>query len=157
MLEIARGFLRNELEAASRVPPSSRADSHAGDIFPESIYELIHDQIDQTNPGRNKTGHLIESPHGIEEYIWEARDERAPHVLADVFYAKPEIARKLCEMRPQLIPAFVHYLADEAHRYWQIEKSGAALNLGTEKLLHELFKDYQYVVPRLFRTLSNSP
>jgi hypothetical protein len=149
MLEIARGFLRSEREAAKKDQPASNGDSFAYDAFPEHVYAEIHDQIEQLHPEIIQATHRPWSSCNVQEVLWESRDERAQEVLANVFYAKPEIARNVCEIRQPLIPAFVHYLADEARRRWQIEKSGIGPDLGKKKL-HELFDKYHYVIHETF-------
>jgi len=149
MLEIARGFLRTEREAASRVSLSSpTADSHSRNIFPERLYADIEKEINRLNPDIIQTAYSHNSLHVVKEALWKARDERVQEILAHVFYAKPLIATRLCKIAPQLIPEFVHYVADEARRQWQIERS----SFGTDgkKRLQKLFEKYEYVVHETF-------
>jgi hypothetical protein len=151
MLEIAHGFLKTERKAASRTSQCiDMSNEHSGDIFPEDIYARIEEQVKELSERTKKKEQSTDSAGGMQLYLWGARDERAQEILADVFYANPQIARRLCEIKKELIPGFVHYLAQEAHRYWQIEKSGVEPNIGTKKLLHELFDKYKYVVHETF-------
>lgn len=62
MLEIARGFLRSEREAASKVPLNSpTTDSHSRNIFPEQIYTDIDSEIKRLNLQLAGTGCVLTS------------------------------------------------------------------------------------------------
>ena len=149
MLEIARGFLRSEREAASQVPLNCPAtDSHSRKVFPDHIYKDIESEIEQLYPNKAPTTHSHNSLHVVKKALWDCRDERVQEILAHVFYARPRIARQLCEIAPQLIPEFVHYVADEARRQWQIEKS--SFEFDRKKKLQKLFEKYEYVVHETF-------
>lgn len=153
MLEIARGFLRSERNASRNAPYSGNGtdvDFCYPDVFPEYLYAEIRSQIGLLTP------ELVEAfppraSYPVHEVLWQSRDERAQEVLANVFYAKPEIARKVCEIRQELIPRFVHYLAEEARRHWQMEQSGNGPGLKKKKL-QELFESYHYAIHETFPT-----
>lgn len=158
MLEIARGFLRSEREAGSKVPQviddrvakdTAVANAPYPCTFPEEIYNEICKQIAELTREYTRTTDEQRPHYEIQEFLWDTRDERAQEVLANVFYAAPEIARQVCEIRPELLPEFIHYLADEARRYWEIEKGGAGSNC-REHRLEELLKKHGYGIHETF-------
>jgi hypothetical protein len=155
MLEIAPGFLRSEREAASKVPLNNpTTDSHSRNISPEQIYTDIDSEIKRLNLHIMQTAYSHKSLQVVKKAFWESRDERVQEILAHVFYARPLMARKVCEIAPQLIPEFVHYLADEGRRAMADRESIFGSNHG-KKRLQELFEKYEYVVMKRSRMLLN--
>lgn len=134
MIELARGFLRSEREAGStNTRGADAAELYCPKVFPKDIYDDIDKQIASLTPDQHQSGSCTE----FQSFLWRTRDERAQDVLADVFYAAPRIARRVCEIRSKLIPEFIRYLVDEARRQWEIEKGGmetAHEKQGLEKL-----------------------
>jgi len=120
MLELARKFLKAE-----------RPDGETKGKFPQDIYKSISEAISDLLPGFERRMRKI-LPGGraekiplrqLQRVLWESRDERAQEVLANVFYANPGIARRLCEIL-NCYPAFIEYLVDETGQQWNREHSG---------------------------------
>jgi hypothetical protein len=168
MLEIARGFLRSEREAGNKIPqvinnkaakdtlrnnkaakgtvtPNARYPC----TFPEKINKDIRERIEKLNSEDTRTQAEPDFQHETRLSLWDSRDERALEILADVFYVDPDLARQVCEIRSELVPEFIHYLADETRRQWDIEKSGAGPNQSEERL-GVLFKGFGYGIHETF-------
>src|SRR6185437_11000139 len=117
MLELAREFLKSE-----------RPDGETKGKFPQDIYSDINEQITDLLPGfERRLRRIIPGRRAeklplrrLQRILWESRDERAQEVLANVFYANPSIARRLCEIL-DYYPTFICYLFSEAREQWQRE------------------------------------
>src|SRR6476620_11353976 len=113
MLELATKFLK-----ANR--PEHRTEGKPEHTFPDIIYTQIETKIKELAP-KSKDEKKHNGSPTLQQILWELRDERAAEILADVFYAKPGIAKRLCEIKPDLCPGYIRYLVDEAYREWLIE------------------------------------
>jgi hypothetical protein len=113
MLQLAKRFLTTEL------------------TFEREAWTHINNEIEYVIAEKDEKGNEQENPvekdkvkRKLHVLLWKSRDERAQEILADVLYRRPEIARRLCEHKPDLCPEFVHYLVDEARKQWGSEKNG---------------------------------
>jgi len=140
MLELAREFLKSE-----------RPDGETKGKFPQDIYSDINEQITDLLPGFHRRmrqiipGRREKIPlRRLQKVLWESRDERAQEVLANVFYASPAIARRLCEIL-DYYPTFIRYLFTEAREQWQREHtSKEGQNKGND--LDSLFEAFGFHV-----------
>jgi hypothetical protein len=115
------------LQLATRYLKADRTERRMERKFPEDIDKQISAEIERL--AQNHTGKKKDKKndtHPLERVLWDLRDERAAEILAEVFYAKPEIARRLCEINPDLCPGFIYHLVAEAYREWQFEKARRA-------------------------------
>jgi Patatin-like phospholipase len=115
MLQLATKFLK-----ASR--PEHKLERGLERRFPEDIEELIKAEIEKLAPPFTDN-EKDNGRHSLQRILWELHDERAAEILAEVFYANPEIARRLCEIKPDLCPGFIKYLVVETYREWRSEKA----------------------------------
>src|SRR6185437_1010163 len=143
MLELAREFLKSE-----------RPDGETKGKFPQDIYSDINEQITDLLPGFNRrTRQIIPGRREkiplrrLQKVLWESRDERAQEVLANVFYANPGIARRLCEIL-DYYPSSIRYLSTEARAQWQREHSGKEPHL--KENLDGLFDKFGFHVHERF-------
>jgi hypothetical protein len=135
MLQLARRFLATE---------KTFEVNALTDIVKEIECEISKIEKEEAKTGTNPNG-----CDGLHQMLWQSRDVRAQEILANVLYRQPKkIARRLCELKPELCPEFVHYLVDEAHEEWQSEKTGKARS--RKKKLREVFKRYGYDVHENF-------
>ena len=137
MLELAKTFLLAE-----------RPDADETGKFPQDIYNRINEEIQKIVPEATRRKMKM-PPRQLQQILWESRDERAQEVLADLFYAKPTIAKRLCEVRPDACPAFICYLVNEAREEWQRGITGKEQD-SRRKKLHDLFEKYHYDVHETF-------
>jgi len=144
MLELAREFLKAE-----------RPDGETKGKFPQDLYTSINEAIRDLLPGFERRIQKI-IPHRrpekiplrqLQRILWESRDERAQEVLANVFYANPTIARRLCEILGYY-PAFIRYLVNEAQEQWQREHSGKEPR--KKENLDDLFERFGFHVHERF-------
>ena len=159
MLQLARRFLATEkmfesesradivekIECEIREIEKERAKAGANLNGSDGLQLTLWTSKDVIEKKRAKTGANPNGSDGLQLTLWASRDVRAQEILAHVLYRQPEkIARRLCELKPELCPEFVHYLVDEARDEWQSEKIGKGRS--RKKELDELFKRHGYNV-----------
>jgi hypothetical protein len=131
MLQLARRFLATE---------KTFEINALTDIVNEIEGEISKIEKEEAKTGANPNG-----CDGLHQMLWQSRDVRAQEILANVLYRQPKkIARRLCELKPELCPEFAHYLVDEANAEWESQKNGKWRS--REKELHDLFERHGYDV-----------
>ncbi|HET9181110.1 MAG TPA: patatin-like phospholipase family protein [Candidatus Angelobacter sp.] len=140
MLELAREFLKTE-----------RPDGETQGKFPQDVYTQIDEAVSDLLPGFRRRREKM-PVRRLQQILWESRDERAQEILANVFYANPAIARRLCEiLGPDHYPKFISYLLHEARNQWERDHAGGDLRNNAEDL-RSLFQRYGYPIHETFPT-----